>query len=169
MDLYEAIRKRYSVRAFLDKEVEKDKLDRILEAARLAPSASNRQEWKLIVVRDAEVQQALAQAAEQPFVGQAPVVIAAVGLTPQQTMYCDVPTDPVDCAIVLEHVALAATAEGLGTCWIGHFKQDQCRKALGVPDSARVIELMPLGYPAVDPGAKTRKSLKETVCQDRFS
>jgi len=169
MDLYEAIKNRYSVRAFLDKEIEKDKLDRILEAARLAPSARNRQEWKLVVVRDAEVQQALAQAAEQPFVGQAPVVIAAVGLTPEQTMYCDVPTDPVDCAIVLEHVALAATAEGLGTCWIGHFKQDECRKVLGVPDSARVIELMPLGYPAAEPGPKTRKSLKETVCHDKFS
>ena len=169
MDLYEAIRNRYSVRAYQEKEVDAEKLERVLEAARLAPSARNRQQWKLVVVRDAGVRKALAEAAEQPFVGEAPVVIAVVGLTPNEKMHCDVPTDPVDCAIAIEHMALAATAEGLGTCWIGHFKQDDCRKALGVPKTAKVIELLPLGCPATSAPPKRRKSLEEVVCYDRFA
>jgi len=168
MDLYEAIRKRSSMRAYLDKPVEEDKLGRILEAGRLAPSARNRQEWKFIVVRDAKVRQQLAGASGQPFVGQAPVVIAAVGLTPNDTMHCGIPTDPVDCAIALEHFALAATAEGLGCCWIGHFDQDACRKILNVPSSAKIIELMPIGYPDAPLRERTRKPLHQVVCYDKF-
>jgi len=169
MDLYEAIRSRHSVRAYQDKPVEAEKLQRILDAGRLAPSARNRQQWKFVVVRDAGVRKAVAEAAEQPFVGEAPVVIAVVGLTPNEKMYCDVPTDPVDCAIAIEHMALAATAEGLGTCWIGHFKQDDCRKALGVPKTAKVIELLPLGYPATSAPPKRRKPVEEVVCYDRYA
>ena len=170
MDVYEAIRRRYSVRSYQKKDVEQDKLQRILEAGRLAPTARNRQELKLVVVRDAKLRKALAEAAGQPFVGQAPVVIAAVGLTPQAVMHCGVPTDPVDCAIVIDHMTLAATAEGLGTCWIGHFDQDACRKVLGVPDTARIIELLPLGYPADRPtGQKKRKAPDQIVCEDRFA
>jgi nitroreductase len=117
VDLYEAIKSRYSVRSYLNKPVEQEKLDRILNAARLAPSGSNRQPWKFVVVRDAETRKKLVPAcSNQEFVGQAPVVIAAVGLTPDRIMSCGVPGDPVDVAIALEHVALAATAEGLGTC-----------------------------------------------------
>ena len=96
----------------------------VLGAAVQAPTARNRQEWTLVVVRDAEQRRRLGEQAGQPFVGQAPVVLAIVGLTPTDAMHCQVPTDPVDCAIVLDHVTLAAVAEGLGTCWIGHFDQD---------------------------------------------
>lgn len=169
MDLYGAIDKRFSVRSYQDRPVEDAKLGRVLDAARSAPSARNRQSWKLVVVRDAGVRQALADAAEQPFIGQAPVLLAIVGLTPEATMSCQVPTDPVDCAIVLDHVTLAAVAEGLGTCWIGHFDQDKCRKVLGVPENARIIELMPLGHPAVPPHQKGRKPLEELVVYDHFS
>jgi len=168
MDLYEAIRKRCSVRAYQDRAVEDDKLQRVLEAGRLAPSARNRQSWKFVVVRDAKIRKDLAGAADQPFVGQAPVVLAAVGLTPEDKMYCGVPTDPVDCAIALEHIALAAVAEGLGTCWVGHFKQDECRRILGVPAGAKIIELMPLGYPAAPGRQNARKPLAEIICQDRY-
>ena len=102
MELYEAIQKRYSVRAYQDRPVEQDKLDRILEAARLAPSGSNRQPWKFVVVRDPETRKALAQACNnQAFVGQAPVVIVGVGLMPERTMSCQVPGDPVDVAIAM--------------------------------------------------------------------
>jgi nitroreductase len=78
----------------------------------------------------------------------------------------------VDCAIAIDHMTLAAVAEGLGTCWIGHFDQDACRKVLGVPASAVIIELLPLGYPA--PGAeapktKPRKPMNQVVCYERFS
>ena len=104
----------------------------------------------------------------QEFVGQAPVVIAGVGLMPDRIMSCGVPGDPVDVAIALEHVALAATAEGLGTSWIGSFHQDQIRTLLGIPDNAKVIEVMTLGYPADHPRPKTRKPMKELVCYDKW-
>ena len=169
MDFYEAIKSRYSVRSYLNKPVEQEKLDRILDAARLAPSGSNRQPWKFVVVRDAETRKKLVLAcSNQEFVGQAPVVIAGVGLMPDRIMSCGVPGDPVDVAIALEHVALAAAAEGLGTCWIGSFHQDQIRALLGIPANAKVIEVMTLGYPADHPRPKTRKSIKELVCHDQW-
>jgi len=169
MDVYEAMEKRFSVRSYEDKPIEDDKLDRVLGAARTAPTARNRQQWKLVVVRDAATREALAAGAEQPFLAQAPVILAMVGLTKDETMHCQVPTDPVDCAIVLDHVTLAAVAEGLGTCWIGHFDQDECAGILGVPGTAKIIELMPLGYPASGAGAKERKPIAGLTCSDRFS
>ncbi|MGC9455176.1 MAG: nitroreductase family protein [Phycisphaerae bacterium] len=168
MEVHEAIRTRYSVRSYRDKPVEDDKLNRVLDAGRLAPSARNRQQWKFIVVRDAETRKAVVKASEQDWMASAPVIIAVVGLTPGETMFCDVPPDPVDCAIAITNMTLAATAEGLGTCWVGHFKQDETRKILGVPDSAWIIELLPLGYPADEPKPKSRKPLEEIVCHDRF-
>lgn len=169
MDLYEAIKSRYSVRSYLNKPVEQEKLDRILDAARLAPSGSNRQPWKFVVVRDAETRKRLVGACcDQGFVGQAPVVIAAMGLMPDRVMRCGVPGDPVDVAIALEHVSLAATAEGLGTCWIGAFHQDQLRAVLGVPRHVKVVGVMTLGYPADRARPKTRKSIKEIICYDQW-
>ena len=97
------------------------------------------------------------------------MVIAVVGLTPDAVMHCGVPTDPVDCAIVIDHMTLAAVAEGLGACWVGHFDQGACREILGVPASARIIELLPLGYPAdKPPSRKKRKAIGELVCDDTF-
>jgi len=169
MDLYEAIKSRYSARSYQNKPVEKEKLDRILDAARLAPSGSNRQPWKFVVVRDAGTRKKLVPVcSNQEFVGQAPVVIAAVGLMPDRIMSCGVPGDPVDVAIALEHAALAATAEGLGTCWIGSFHQDPIRALLGVPANAKVVEVMTLGYPADHPRPKIRKPVKELVCYDQW-
>ncbi len=169
MDLHQAIESRYSVRAYQDRPVEDDKLARVLEAARLAPSGCNRQPWKFVVVRDADTRAKLAVACnDQTFVGEAPVVIVGVGLMPDRTMGCDVPGDPVDVSIALEHIALAATAEGLGTCWIGAFEQDAVRQVVGVPDSAKVIEVMPLGYPADSPRPKSRKSMAEIVSYEKF-
>jgi len=169
MDVYDAIRDRFSVRAYEDRDIEDDKLRRVLDAGRLAPSARNLQNWKFVVVRDRPTRQKLSEASEQPFIGQAPVVVAVVTLVPDSTMYCGVPTGPVDCAIAIDHMALAAVAEGLGTCWIGHFDQEKCCDILGVPDSARIIELLLMGYPAASPGAKNRKNLDEVVCWERFS
>ncbi len=169
MELYEAVRNRYSVRAYQDRPVEQEKLDRILEAARLAPSGSNRQPWKFVVVRDAALRKELVAACcDQAFLAAAPVAIAGVGLTPERTMRCGVPGDAVDVAIAMEHIALAAAAEGLGTCWIGAFKQDAVRRLLGVPATATVIEVMTLGYPADEIRPKTRKPLGEVVCYDKY-
>jgi len=169
VDVYEAIQCRRSVRTYEDAPIDPAQLARVLEAGRLAPTARNRQEFKVIVVRDAATRAALAEAAEQPFIATAPVVLAVVGLTPGNTMSCGIPTDPVDCAIVIDHMVLAAVAEGLGACWIGHFDQDACRRILSVPDSAAIIELLPLGHPGGAGGAKSRKSLEEVVAYEKFS
>jgi nitroreductase len=169
MNVYEAINARRSVRAYQDKPIPEDVLNRILEAARVAPSAKNRQEWKLVVVKDKEMQKKMQEVANnQPFVSQASVVIAAVGLTPNYAMRCDVPADPVDVAIAIDHITLAAVEEGLGTCWIGSFFQDKAREVLGIPSSYKVIELLTLGYPADSPRTKSRKSLDEIVCYEKF-
>ncbi|MCG3180025.1 MAG: NADH dehydrogenase [Phycisphaerae bacterium] len=171
MDVHQAIRNRYSVRAYQGRTVEDEKLARVLEAARLAPSGSNRQPWKFVVVRDAGMRRKLAVACrEQAFIAEAPVVIAGVGLMPDRVMSCNVPGDPVDVAIALEHIALAATAEGLGTCWIGAFNQDHVRELLGVPASAKVVEVMTLGYASGEPPRhKVRKTMEEIVCYEKFA
>ncbi|MEW6105293.1 MAG: nitroreductase family protein [Bacillota bacterium] len=170
MEFMEAIRERRSVRAYQDREVPSDKLERVLEAARLAPSASNRQMWKFIVVRDPERRRRLAEAANgQSFVAQAPVVIAGVALRTGHVMSCEVPSYAVDLAIAMEHIALAAASEGLGTCWIGAFSQPRAREILAVPDQYKIVALMPLGYPADSARPKVRKPLDEIVCYERFS
>ena len=170
MDLYEAIRKRFSVRAYQDTPVEPEKLRRVLEAGRMAPSGNNIQPWKFVVVQDAARRQAMSVAAkDQAFVAQAPVVVGVVGTAPEKVMSCEIPGDPVDCAIAIDHMTLAAVAEGLGTCWIGAFIQEKAREVLGVPDDLHVIELFTLGYPAVEPHEKKRKSFDEVVCWEQFS
>ena len=168
MDLYEAIQKRYSVRAYEDRPVEEEKLKRILNAGRMAPSARNRQEWRFVVVRDPERRKAIAEAAEQPFLSQAGAILAAVSTDPH-TMSCGIPAGPVDCAIALDHMSLAAVAEGLGSCWIGHFDQDACRKILGVQAPMEIVELMPIGYPAAAPHEKKRKAFEEVVNHEQFA
>lgn len=170
MNVYEAIKARRSVRAYQDKPVPEDVLNRVLEAARLAPSGNNHQSRKFVVVTDKNIKEKLAQAANnQNFVAGAAVVIAAVGLNPQKVMSCGIPGDPVDVAIAVDHMTLAAVEEGLGTCWIGAFSQEKVCGILNVPSPYRVIELLTLGYPADTPGQKSRKSLEQIVCYQQFS
>jgi len=169
MDIYEIIKTRRSVRAYQDRPVSDEVLERLLEAARWGPSARNLQPWKLVVVKDEQRRRGLGQAAnEQRFVGEAPVVIAAVSLEPEAVMSCEVPTYPVDVAIAVDHLTLAAAAEGLGTCWIGAFKQGEVCQILGVPETCKVAILLPVGYPADEPGERTRKPLQELVCYEAF-
>ena len=164
MDIYDAIRQRYSVRAYQAKPVEKEKLLRILDAARLAPSASNRQEWRFVVVTDEEKRKRLAVAARnQKFVGTAPVVIACCAETDNHVMSCGQLCYPIDVAIAIDHLTLAAVAEGLGTCWIGAFVEEQAQEILGIPKNVRVVELLPLGYPAASPKPKDRLPLDKIV------
>lgn len=169
MNVHKAIRARRSVRAYEKKPVEEEKLRRVLECARLAPTASNRQALRLVVVRSEATRRKLAEAASgQKFVGEAPVVLAVVATDPERTMACGERSGTVDCAIVLDHVTLAAVEEGLGTCWIGAFDEPAVRSILGIPDCCRVIELMPLGYPAESPAARPRKAFDEIVHFERW-
>ena len=168
MDLMQAIRARRSIRNFLDKSVEEELLLAVLEAGRLAPSARNMQDWRFIVVRDAARRSLLAGAArDQQFVGQAPVVIAACG-TSDLVMTCGQPAYVIDVAIALDHMTLAAASLGLGTCWIGAFYEDKVKEILGVPPEIRVVALLPLGYPAEEPGPRGRKSLDEIMAREHW-
>ena len=130
MDVYEAIATRKSVRAFKEKDVPEEKIVRLLEAARLAPSASNRQEWRFVVVRDPSMRKHLSVAARgQTFIGAAPVVLACCAETDEHVMACGQLCYPIDVAIAIDHITLCAVDEGLGTCWVGAFDEDMIRKA----------------------------------------
>ena len=170
MTIYETIAARNSVRAFRPEDVPEDVLLRLLNAARLAPSASNRQEWRFVVVREPATRLKLAKAAHhQRFVAEAPVVLACCAETDGHTMACGQACYPIDVAIAMDHLSLCATAEGLGTCWIGAFNEAQVKEILGIPAGIRVVELMPLGYPK-DPStpAKTRLPLEAIVKRGRW-
>ncbi len=169
MDIAQIIRERRSVRRYQNKALEPQKLQKVFEAARWAPSAHNAQAWKFIVVQDPQKRQALAKAAhDQSFVGQAPIVIAAVSLNPEEVMACGVPTYAVDLAIAVDHMTLQAAALDLGTCWIGAFDQEAVKKILKIPRQCKVVVLLPLGYPADTQGTKTRKNLEEIISYDIF-
>lgn len=169
MDVYEAMRQRRSVRKFEDRPIPDDVLTRVLDAGALAPTGRNRQEWKYVVVRDAETKRRLAEASEQEFIGTAQAVVAVVSLDPVREMFCGIPAGPVDCAIVIDHMTLAAVAEGLGSCWIGHFDQDKCCDIMDVAAPAKIIEMLVLGYPGDAASEKKRKALSELTCWEKFS
>jgi len=170
MDVYTSISTRKSVRAFRDRDVPENVISRLLEAARLAPSASNRQEWRFVVVRNPETRKRLARVASgQKFVGEAPVVIACCAETDGHVMACGQPCYPIDVAIAIDHLALCATAEELGTCWIGAFDEGQIKEILGIPPQIRVVALLPVGYPQ-DPAPveKSRLPLEKIVKYERW-
>ncbi|MHC4187525.1 MAG: nitroreductase family protein [Planctomycetota bacterium] len=148
MEVLEAIRKRYSCRAYLDKPIEQEKLDIILEAARLAPSARNMQDWRFVIVSDPEIKKKVATCTNKPDVfKKAGVIVIACSIT-DYVMRCGQPAGPIDVSIALEHISLQAAQLGLGTCWIGSFDLETVRKVLEIPEGVAVIELMTIGYPA---------------------
>jgi len=170
VDVYTAISTRKSVRAYEDRDVPDEVLTRLLEATRLAPSASNRQEWRFVVARDPDTRQRLMRAARgQRFVGQAPVVLACCAETDEHLMPCGQLSYPIDVAIAVDHLTLCAAAEGLGSCWIGAFDEPQVKDILAIPPAVRVVALLPLGYPQ-DPApvAKSRFPLEELVKYERW-
>jgi nitroreductase len=170
VDIYEAIRLRKSVRSYRDKPIEESKLARILEATRLAPSASNRQEWRFIVVQDVETRRELAKAANnQSFLAEAAAIIVCCAATSDHTMPCGIKSFAVDVSIAIDHLTLAAAAEGLGTCWIGAFDPEQVKAILGIPKDVVVVELLPIGYPEDgSPKEKSRLALNEIVRYERW-
>jgi nitroreductase len=170
MDFFDVVEQRRSIRTYEDRPVEEEKLERILDAARLAPSAGNRQEWKFVVVRDRELRRQLMQAARgQQFIADAPVTIAACAPEHEHVMSCGHPSFLVDVSIALEHIALAARALDLGTCWVGAFDQRQVRDVLDIPDSVEVVGLMALGYPVEWPAPKERQQLERIVSYDGWA
>ncbi len=169
MDVSQAIKSRRSIRLYQEKEIEKEKLDKVLEAARLAPSANNRQEWKFIVVKDKDTRERVANAASgQTFIGQAPIVIVACATESQSIMTCGQPRYTVDVSIAMSFMILQAQEVGLGTCWIGAFNESSVKGILGIPDDIRVVGITPLGYPSQGTAARPRKEIEQIICFDKY-
>jgi len=165
MDLFEVFRTRRSVRAYKPDPVPQDKLDRILEAARLAPTAANRQPFIFYVIKDQAARTALKSAYNQAWFCEAPVIICACAEPAKAWRRMDGRNyADVDTTIAMDHLILAAAAEGLGTCWIGAFNPPAVKKVLNLPDGLDPIALTPLGYPVDDaPRPKDRKAISDFV------
>lgn len=168
MSVMKAIFERRSIRQYISKQVEDEKLERILEAIRLAPSANNSQAWKFIVVKDPSKIAFLAESSGQMFIKQAPVVIAACGMNTGSIMKCGQYRYTVDVSIAFTCMMLEACELGLGTCWLGHFDEKKAKEILEVPDDVRIVALSPLGYPNETPGQRPRKKLEEIVAYDKW-
>lgn len=168
MTVLEAIRRRYSCRLYENQPIEPDKLERVLEAARLAPSAQNLQDWRFVVVTDRATRIELAEAANnQMFMAGAAAIIVACSNS-DYVMRCGQAVGPIDVAIALEHIALQAVEEGLATCWIGSFCPDKIRAIFGIPEDIAIIELMSLGYPADKPKEPKRLPLNKISCYEKW-
>jgi len=169
MELAEIIGNRYSVRAYQATAVEADKLNQVLEAARLAPTAANRQPFQVIVIHTQGREDALRKIYNRDWFVQAPLVICVVS-TPQSgwTRYDGANYTQVDAAIAMDHMILTATDLGLGTCWIAAFNPEAAREVLELPDEVEPVVFSPLGYPADEPKEKIRKPLAELVRYERW-
>ena len=170
MGVLDIIKKRRSIRSYKDKEVERDKLKTILEAARLSPSASNRQEWRFVIVEDKDTKNRLKKAAKnQKFVGEAPVVITCCAQTDFHVMTCGQMCYPIDLAIAIEHMVLTAQELGLGTCWVGAFNEDEVKEILNIPSEIKVVELLSLGYSKVTPPQKEKLPLAKIAYYNEWA
>jgi nitroreductase len=169
MDFTELIQKRYSTRAYKPDPVEEDKLRQVLEAARLAPTADNRQPFQILVIHTQGREAELRRIYSRSWFTQAPLVICACGLPAQNWVRRDGKNyNDVDVAIVMDHLILAAAELGLGTCWIAAFDLAAAREVLGLPAGVEPIAFTPLGYPADRPQPKERKALSELVRYERW-
>ena len=170
MAFLELVHKRYSVRGYKPDAVEEEKLQQVLEAAQWAPTGGNRQQFQLVVIRTKGREEDVRRIYGQPWFVQAPIVICVCAVHGAGWTRRDdgKSYDDVDAAIVMDHLILAATDVGLGTCWIGAFNADEARDVLGLPDEVEPIAFTPLGYAADQPGPKGRKPLSELVRHERW-
>ncbi len=174
MDFYEVIKTRRSVRSYKPDPVSEEVLMRVLDAARIAPSGSNRQPWKFIIVRDEALKRKIAQhCSHQYFIAEAPIVIVACGRNIHYNRggYMGDLSMLVDVSIAFTHLILAARAEGLGTCWIGAFDNEKLKKLLEIPDDVNIVAITPLGYPAKEKAFTpytSRKKLDEIICYEKY-
>lgn len=149
MNLKQLIEARYSVRAYLPHTVEKEKLEYILECARLSPSACNYQPWRFYVVSDKDVLSQVYKAYDREWFKTAPMCIVVCNDLSQswkRTSFDGKDHGDIDTAIASEHICLAVHEQGLGTCWICNFKPEQLSKALNLPDNLEPVSIFPIGY-----------------------
>jgi nitroreductase len=164
MEFYEVLRRRRSVRAYAPDAVPEATLGRLFDAVSLAPTACNNQPLRFVFVTNPEVRRRLCECYPRPWLAAAPVLVAALGNRETAwRRFNGQSAHVIDVSIALEHLVLAAAAEGLGTCWICAFDQEAARLSLRLPDCWEVVALTPLGRPAGEPGPQTRKPLDEII------
>jgi len=173
LELFEAIKARRSIRAFTGEEVSEEIVRKLIDAARWAPSAGNIQPWEFVVVRKLEVKRMLAEAAlNQTFIEEAPVVIVVCADQNRSgrgygsrgaNLYC-----LQDTAAATQNLLLAATALGLGACWVGAFYEEKVSKALKIPSGVRPVAIVPVGYPAEKASPRPRRPLSEIIHYETF-
>lgn len=170
MEYSELIAARYSVRGYRPDPVEDEKLEAVLEAARLAPTAANRQPFQLVVMHTEGREEEIGKIYRKAWFVQAPIVIGVCAISSQAWVRESDRFNArlIDAAIVADHLILAAADQGLGTCWIAAFNVEAAREVMGLPDEAEPVVFTPLGYPADQPGPKVRKPLSELVRYERW-
>lgn len=171
MEYYDVILARKSIRKYSPEPIPEKILKKILEAGRIAPSAKNIQPWRFIVVKDPHIKKQVAEACNnQLFMAEADVILVGCGLEKiaYGRMGGYLNSYPIDLAIALDHIILAATSEGLGTCWIGAFNEAKVKEILKIPGDVRVVALTPVGYPAEKARERPRKELKEIISYDKY-
>ncbi len=160
MEFKDVIAARRSIRKYKKRPVGKGKLRTLQKALRTAPSGANRQDYAFIFVTDPKKRAQIAkEAGHQEFLAQAPVMVVAV---------CS-PGGSFDAAIAIDHMVLAATDEGLGTCWVGWFEREPVKRILGIPEGKEVPILITVGYAAEEPEARPRKPLGKLIMQDAYT
>jgi len=173
MDVLEAVKGRRSIRAFKNEDVPAEIVEEIIDAARWAPSAGNIQPWEFIIVRKPKIKRRLVEAAlDQVFIEEAPVVIVVCANEERssqgyrvrgETLYCI-----QDTAAAIQNIHLTAYSLGLGTCWVGAFREEEAREILKIPRGMRPVAIIPVGYPAEAPTAPSRKSTSQIVHYETF-
>ena len=173
MELEEAIKGRRSIRAFKPQDIPEETVEKLINAARHAPSAGNTQPWKFVIARNIETKQKLARAAfNQTFVEEAPVVIVVCADENRssirygkrgKTLYCI-----QDTAAATQNILLTAYSLGLGTCWVGAFNENEAKKALKTPEGIRPVAMIPVGYPNKSPSQRGRRPLNQIVHYEEF-
>lgn len=164
MDVFEAIRARRSVRRYKPGPIADAHLGKILEAGRLAPSAGNRQPWRFIIVQDEIRKKGVAEAANnQAFLRDTAAIVVASCDPDASAKWCE-----KDTMIALEHIVLAATALGYGSCWIGAFNEGELRRLLKIPEKIKIVALLPIGAPDEKPSPKPRKDFHEIFYKEEW-
>lgn len=163
MNVMDAIEARWSVRGYLDRPVESEKLHMIMEAGRLAPTASNEQQSKYIAVTNPDVIQALIPACKNiQWVGTAPVILVSCAKN-DRTMVCGQSARVADCTIAMSYMTLEAIEQGLGFCWLGWFYPEQVKEILHIPDEYTVVALATIGYPSYEGKRSAKKAAEEVI------
>lgn len=163
MDPLDFIRARRSIRQYTANPIPREVVLKLLEAARLAPSARNSQPWKFIIVTDPGTIRALADLSPYKFIANAPLIIVACALPAESTL------GPVfDVAIALDHISLAAASLGIGSCWMAGIDRPAAARLLNIPEGVQLVSLMTFGYPAEKAAPLNRKTVGEIYSDESF-